>query len=87
MILPSKRHAARTFNSRAHRTKCSYSFWHHIKQLAVNKFYVINISLRAKDDTDGMLHRGEGKQRHRGNVKCDGVSRCRAEVKMWWRNQ
>lgn len=32
-------------------TKCSYSFWHHIKQLAVNKFYVINISLRVKDDT------------------------------------
>lgn len=27
-------------------TKCSYSFWHHIKQLAVNKFYIINISLR-----------------------------------------
>lgn len=36
-------------------TKCterereSYSFWHHIKQAAVNKFYVINISLRAED--------------------------------------
>lgn len=33
--------------------KCieSYSFWHHIKQVAVNKFCVINISLSVENDT------------------------------------